>query len=78
MDFYLIVEVDRERRKVFVRAVDGGEFWSWPWCFEAMVTQGEAEALGARWRLPPQERPGLVGSPRHPSHPAVGGKPRKE
>ena len=65
-DFYLVVVVDRQTRRVMVRAVDGTEFWSPWWAFNQCITQQAAEALGARWRVAPQQRPHLVGPSRHP------------
>lgn len=66
IDFYLIVSVNRETRRLRVRSVDGDEFDAWCWSFDSVTTQYTAEAAGARWRIPPQERPGLVGPPMHP------------
>lgn len=65
-DFYLIITLDRQTRRVQVRDVEGTEFWSPWWAFQQHISQQAAEALGARWRVAPQERPGLHGSARHP------------
>ena len=72
LDFYLIIVRDDRTRRVQVRTEDGVEFWA-PWTdFQSAVTQFVAEVAGARWRVAPQERPGLVGPARHPPHPLKG------
>ena len=67
IDFYLVVIRDEQTKRLCVRTVDGAEFWTPWWAFDAATTQAAAEAAGARWRVPPQVRPGLVGPPRHPA-----------
>lgn len=69
LDFYLVVLVDRQARRLLVRSVDGSEWWSPWWAFDQAITQQTAEILGARWRVAPQERPRLVGPARHPHNP---------
>lgn len=78
VDFYFVVVVDKDTKRCLVRTVDGMEFWSPAWAFESLITQGEAEALGARWRIAPQDRPGLVGPARHPPASRGGDIKRKE
>ena len=69
IDFYLIIQRDEKRKRVMVRTEGGVEFWA-PWAnFQSATTQYLAEVAGARWRVAPQERPGLVGPARHPPHP---------
>lgn len=65
IDFYLVVSVDASKRRALVRTVDGAEFEASCWCFDGVISQRDAEALGAVWRVPPQERPGTAGRAQH-------------
>lgn len=66
IDFYLVVIVDRQARRLLVRSVDGTEWWLPWWAFDQRLSQQQAEAMGAKWRVAPQERPHLIGPARHP------------
>jgi hypothetical protein len=67
VEFFLVIK--KENGCLLVRDVNSGEFWAQWRTFAQQITQGEAEALGARWRVAPQERPGLTGPARHAPKP---------